>query len=151
MRTTVLTLSLETIKTAILLVWALWLSMVTLMNMLEALKTMNALPQSFKTSSNWSLMLRVTQTYPTPVWLVAILFALVIVWETLATVALWVALLSGIPEVATTALGLLTLLWGGFMLANQFYMAWLIDPGLVAAHRSLFGVSLMSLLAYRLL
>ena len=144
-------LGIAQIKAGILLVWALWLSLVTVMNMLEALKAMNALPERFKTSSNWTLMLRVTQTYPTPVWLVAILFAVVIIWETLTTVALWMALFTGSLEVATTALGLLTLLWGGFMLANQFYMAWLTDPGLVAAHRSLFGVSMVSLLAYRLL
>jgi hypothetical protein len=144
-------LSIAQIKTGVLLVWALWLSMVTLMNGLEALKALNVLPINFQTSSNWSLMLRVTQTYRTPVWLVAVLFALVIVWELLTTVALWVAIFSGSPEVATTALGLLTLLWGGFMLANQFYMAWLTDPGLVAAHRSLFGVSLVSLLVFRLL
>lgn len=144
-------LSIVQIKTGVLLVWALWLSIVTVMNGLEVLKALNALPASFQTSSNWSLMLRVTQTYRTPVWLVAVLFALVILWELLTTVALWVAIFSGSSEVATTALGLLTLLWGGFMLANQFYMAWLTDPGLVSAHRSLFGVSLVSLLAFRLL
>lgn len=144
-------LSIAQIKSGIVLLWALWLSLVTLMNGLEALKALGSLPSRFKTSSNWSLMLRVTETYRTPVWLVGVLFALVILWELLTSVALWVALLSGSPEVATTALGLLTLLWGGFMLANQFYMAWLTDPGLVAAHRSLFGVSLLSLLAYRLL
>ncbi|MCL6526804.1 MAG: hypothetical protein K6T57_07945 [Thermaceae bacterium] len=144
-------LSIGQIKSGIVLLWALWLSLVTLMNGLEALKALGSLPSRFKTSSNWSLMLRVTETYRTPVWLVGVLFALVILWELLTSVALWVALLSGSPEVATTALGLLTLLWGGFMLANQFYMAWLTDPGLVAAHRSLFGVSLLSLLAYRLL
>ncbi|GEM87204.1 hypothetical protein [Meiothermus granaticius] len=144
-------LSIAQIKSGIVLLWALWLSLVTLMNGLEALKALGSLPSRFKTSSNWSLMLRVTETYRTPVWLVGVLFALVILWELLTSVALWVALFSGSPEVATTALGLLTLLWGGFMLANQFYMAWLTDPGLVAAHRSLFGVSLLSLLAYRLL
>ena len=145
------TLEIATIKQGILLFWALWLSIVTVMNGLEALKAMGLMSQSFKTSSNWSLMLRVTGTYNTPVWFNALLFALVIIWEGLASVALWVAVISGSPAVATTALGLLTLLWAGFMLANQFYMAWLTDPALVAAHRSLFGVALLSLIAIQLL
>ena len=145
------TLEIATIKQGILLFWAIWLSIVTVMNCLEALKAMGTVPQAFKTSSNWTLMLRVTSTYNTPVWFNALLFAVVIIWEALASVALWVALVSGSPEVATTALGLLTLLWAGFMLANQVYMAWLTDPALVAAHRSLFGVALLSLMAVHLL
>jgi hypothetical protein len=149
--TTLFTLEITHLKTGILLFWAVWLSIVTVMNGLEALKAIGVVPQGFKTSSNWSLMLRVTGTYNTPVWFNALLFAVVILWEALASVALWVAVISGSLEVATTALGLLTLLWAGFMLANQFYMAWLTDPALVAAHRSLFGVSLLSLMAVQLL
>ncbi|GIW33338.1 hypothetical protein [Meiothermus sp.] len=139
------------IKQGIVLVWAVWLSMVTLMNILEAFKALGLVPQNWKTSSNWTLMLRTTGIYHPPVWLVALLFGGVIVWEAVASGLLWWAFVTGSLEVATAAFGWCILLWGGFILANQFFMAWLTDPNLVAAHRSLFGVFVISLMAIRLL
>lgn len=114
-------LTINALKQGILLLWAVWLSMVTVMNVLEALKAAKILPESVKASSNWTLMLRVTSVYKTPTWINGVMFAGVIIWEAIASVYLWAAFFTGNTDTATTALILCIALWGAFILVNQFF------------------------------
>ncbi|WP_424952499.1 DUF2165 family protein [Deinococcus sp.] len=139
------------IKAGVLLMWALWMTLVTVYNLLDALKTLRVLPPTTLSSSNFALLLSTTARHRTPRWLVWALFGGVIVWEALASGLLWGALLGGGLRLASAALGVSLLLWGGFILANQFFMTWLSEPGAVAAHRSLFSMTALSLLLLYLL
>ena len=139
------------LKQGILLLWAMWLSMVTVMNILETLKALHLLPQNFKASSNWSLMLRLTAIYKTPIWLNAFMFVGVIVWETVATLFLWAAFFTGNLETATTAMIICIALWAAFILLNQFFLVFTTEPAVATVHRDLFVAFLVSLMALRLL
>jgi hypothetical protein len=146
-----ISLSILTLKQGILLLWAVWLSMVTFMNILEALKAAKVLPESVKASSNWTLMLRVTSVYKTPLWIDGVMFAGVIIWEAVASVYLWAAFFTANIETATTALILCIALWGAFILVNQFFLVFNSEPAVATVHRDLFVVFVLSLLALRLL
>jgi hypothetical protein len=146
-----ISLSILTLKQGILLLWAVWLSMVTVMNILEALKAAKVLPESVKASSNWTLMLRVTSVYKTPLWIDGVMFAGVIIWEAVASVYLWAAFFTANIETATTALILCIALWGAFILVNQFFLVFNSEPAVATVHRDLFVVFVLSLLALRLL
>lgn len=139
------------IKSGMLLMWALWMTLVTVYNLLDALKTLRVMPTRTVSSSNFALLVRTTRVYRTPRWLVWTLFWGVIVWEALASGLLWAALLGGGLGLASAALGVSLLLWAGFILANQFFMTWLTEPAAVAAHRSLFNMTALSLLLLYLL
>jgi hypothetical protein len=144
-------LTISVLKQGILLLWAIWLLMVTVMNVIEALKATKLLPEFIKASSNWSLMLRVTAVYKTPVWINAVLFAGVIVWEAVVTLYLWAAFFTGNLDTATTALILCVALWGAFILVNQFFLVFNTEPAIATVHRDLFVAFLVSLMAIRLL
>jgi hypothetical protein len=144
-------LTLSVLKQGILLLWAIWLSMVTVMNILEALKASRILPESVKASANWTLMLRVTSVYKTPVWINGVMFAGVILWEAVASVLLWAAFFTGNIDTATTALILCIALWGAFILVNQLFLVFTTEPAVATVHRDLFVVFVVSLLAIRLL
>jgi hypothetical protein len=144
-------LTINTLKQGILLLWAIWLSMVTVMNILEALKAAKLLPESVKASANWTLMVRVTSIYKTPVWINGVMFAGVIIWEAVASSLLWTAFFTGNLETATTALILCIALWGAFILVNQFFLVFNIEPAVATVHRDLFVVFVVSLLVIRLL
>ncbi|WP_407542828.1 DUF2165 family protein (plasmid) [Deinococcus radiomollis] len=139
------------IKAGVLLMWALWMTLVTVYNLLDALKALRLLPHTLLSSSNFALLLSTTAQHRTPRWLVWTLFWGVIVWEALASGLLWAALLGGGLGLAWAALGVSLLLWAGFVLANQFFMTWLTEPGAVTAHRSLFSMTALSLLLLYLL
>ncbi|MGL4611741.1 MAG: hypothetical protein ACRCYY_19030 [Trueperaceae bacterium] len=144
-------LSVFTLKQGILLLWAIWLSMVTVMNIIEALKAAKLLPSSVKASANWTLMLRITDVYKTPIWINAVMFAGVIVWEAVASVLLWSAFFTRNIDTATTSLILCIALWGAFILVNQFFLVFNTEPAVATVHRDLFVVFVVSLLAIRLL
>src|SRR5690606_32313926 len=106
-------ISLLTLKRGLLLFWAVWASVVTLTNLFDALKALGVLPADWEfASGNWDFLLEITARYATPHWLIAILFAGVIVWEFLIALAFWRALAAAIttggfaPRPAITAFGL---------------------------------------------
>ncbi len=70
------------IKRTILLIWALWALFVTLSNIFDGLKTIGILSENFRfVSGNFGYIQAATQIYYFPVWLNAVLFILVILWE----------------------------------------------------------------------
>lgn len=150
-------LGLPELKNGIVLLWALWLSLVTLFNIFDALKALAILPQSWVfASGNYAFMLETTKIYRTPRWINAALFAGVIAWELLASLLLWRALLLGGEIAAVNAAFTVSLaLWGGFILADEFFLAYFVESegsySVASTHREIFAVFLLSLLAIHLL
>ncbi len=139
-------------KWIIVWVWAIWLSLVTIMNICEALVALKVLPANFKfASSNWSLMLNVCGVYNTPRAIVALMFAAVIVWEAAATMLLWLAAFTRDMPLTDAGFGLLVALWGGFLIMSQFFRSFVVNPAIPEAHRSIYGVCLLSWVAMHVL
>lgn len=140
------------LKWVVVWVWAVWLSLVTIMNVCEALMALRVLPANFKfASSNWSLLLDVCGIYDTPRALVALLFAAAIVWEAAATSLLWAAAFGRNPAQADLGFGLMMALWGGFLVMSQFFRSFVVNPAIPEAHRSIYGVCLLSWMALHVL
>lgn len=145
-------LAISDLKWIIVLVWAIWLSLVTIMNICEALMALKVLPPHFKfASSNWSLMLNVTGIYQTPRLFVAVMFAGVIVWEAVVTGFLWVGTVGRNLGMTDMGFGLMIGLWGGFLIMSQLYRSFVVNPAIPEAHRSIYGVCLLSWLAMHVL
>ena len=147
-------ISLLTLKRSLLLFWAVWASVVMLTNLFDALKALGVLPAGWGLASgNWDFLLETTARYATPHWLIAILFAGVIVWEFLAALAFWWALAAAVatggfaPRPAITAFGLGAGLMAAFMLADEVLIAYEVE----STHLGLFTGLLVSLLVVTLL
>lgn len=83
-------LSLVTVKGGLLVFWAVWYSVVTLTNVLDAPRAPRALPADWAfASGNWDFMVATAAIYAPPRWLLAILFTGVIAWELLAAISFW--------------------------------------------------------------
>lgn len=144
--------SISELKWIIVWIWAIWLALVTIMNICEALMALKILPANFKfASSNWSLLLNVTAIYNTPRAIVALLFAGAIVWEAAATILLFVAGLGHSLPITDLGFGLMIALWGGFLLMSQFFRSFVVNPAIPEAHRSIYGVCLLSWVAMHIL
>jgi len=140
--------SISELKWIIVWIWAIWLALVTLMNICEALMALKILPANFKfASSNWSLLLNVTAIYNTPRAVVAVLFAGAIVWEAAATLLLFGAGLGHSVPITDLGFSLMIALWGGFLLMSQFFRSFVVNPAIPEAHRSIYGVCLLSWVA----
>jgi hypothetical protein len=147
-------ISLLTLKRGLLLFWAVWASVVTLTNLLDALKALGVLPAGWAfASDNWAFLLETTAIYDTPHWLLAMLFAGVIGWELLTALAFWRALGTAVasggfaPQQAITAFGLGLGLMAGFMVADEVFIAYAVE----STHLGLFMALLLSLFAVLLL
>ncbi len=145
------------IKQMILLLWALWLTLVVVLNILDGLKGLGRLPARFKfASTNFTTMVQVTSIYGTPRWLVWILFVGVVSWEAVAAGLLWRAFFqtASLPAVNTAFLVALGL-WGAFILVDEFFLTFITESAgaysLSATHRSIFTAFLVSLLAMHIL
>lgn len=139
-------------KWIIVWVWAIWLSLVTIMNICEALIAIKVLPAGFKfASSNWSLLLSVCGIYNTPRVIVALMFAAAIVVEAAATALLWLAAVARDMALADAGFAVLIALWGGFLIMSQFFRSFVVNPSIPEAHRSIYGVCLLSWVALHLL
>ena len=70
-------LSLLTLKRGLLLFWAIWFSIVSLTNRLDALQALRVLPaDSAFASGNWDVILSTAVIYATPRWLLVLLLLL---------------------------------------------------------------------------
>ena len=140
------------LKWVVVWVWALWLSLVTIMNVCESLIALKVLPASFKfASSNWTLLRNVCGIYDTPRAIVALMFVAAIVAEAVASALLWIAAFRQDMPAADAGFGLMMTLWGGFLIMSQFFRSFVVNPAIPEAHRSIFGVCLLSWMALHLL
>ncbi len=150
-----LDLDLSTVKHGVLLFWAAWYTVVFLTNVLDGLKAVGVLGEGWKfASGNWVFLKETTAIYRTPVWLVAVLFGGIVVWEGLATWSMWHAFGAfggvghqpGLQAVYVAfAAGLAQ--FGAFIVADEVFISYAI----AATHMRIVLLMLTSLLAIRLL
>ncbi len=142
------------LKRGILLFWAIWISIVTLMNVGDAFKAAGLLPPDWKLSSgNYDAIVHVTSIYGTPRWLDFLLLLGVIVWESVAMVLFWWALrrywtaASRRWHAVYLAFISLLALFGVFILTDEIFHKY----GLEGDHRGIAMLLLASLIAIQLL
>jgi hypothetical protein len=152
------TLTLLHLKQGIILFWALYMSLVVILNLFDAAKILKFLPATWKFSSgNFWFIEQVTKMYSTPSWINGVLFAGAIVWEIVNTVMLWAALLAfdGSSYASVNSALIVGLaLWAAFMVIDEFFLAWSVAIGnsnAMEGHRSLFVSWLVCLMAINLL
>src|SRR5271170_7609786 len=84
-----------TLKLALLVVWAAWLTVVFTTNALDALKSLGLISESWAfASGNYRFLTETTARYNVPGRINALLFLCVIIWEGTATILFWRAVWS---------------------------------------------------------
>jgi hypothetical protein len=153
-----LALDLLTLKQGIILLWALWMTLVVILNVFDVFKSAGQLPETWKFSSgNFWYIGQVTKIYNTPAWINWVMFLGVIVWEIFGGILLWVALFdfTGSSYAIIDAAFVVNIaLWGAFIVMDELFQAWAAEIGnsnAMEAHRSLFVAWLISLMAIHLL
>ncbi len=134
--------------------WALYLSVVTLTNTLDALIALGVLGSGWTfASGNYAAVVEVMSRYPLPGLIHAAAFAGVIAWEAVGAVLLWRATVAsrGLARPPARplylAFGALVGLWCAFMVVDELFMAYQFE----STHRELLIASLASLLVIVLL
>ena len=138
------------IRRIILLVWALWSAVVTLSNIFDALRSLGMLPDWFKfVSGNFGYIQSATS-----VWLNAILFAGVIIWEALMSwnfFKAFAAVKGGIRSAVYKPFVFGLTLFGGFLVLDELLIAYDRLGSIEQDHLAFFGALIISLLAIVLL
>lgn len=141
------------LKRSLLLFWAIWLSVVFLGNLSDAGKELGLLGQSWAfASGNFKFVQATTARYDIPDVVNAVLFAGVILWESLAAFLFWRATWvyrnkslgrKDLYRAFTSSL----LLWGAFCIMDEILIAYAVE----ATHLRLLTSQLVTLLAIELL
>jgi hypothetical protein len=140
-------------KRLLLLFWAVWLSVVFLSNLTDAMKGLGWLGESWAfASGNLQFIRQTTARYGTPDAVNGVLFAGVVVWEGVAAVLFWRAAWvfrgrgagrRSVYRAFTASL----LLWAGFLVADEVFIAYALE----GTHLRLFVAHLATLLTVELL
>jgi hypothetical protein len=139
--------SILTLKQGLILFWALWIGLVVVHNIFDALKELGVLPGSWRfVSTNFQGILDLLGAERTLRWLVGLLYAAVIAWEGFTAYLFWMALLTSRGAVneraVITAFAANLALWAVFMLADEAFG----DYELGAAHLRFFITQLVTLM-----
>ena len=142
------------LKRGILLFWSLWISIVLLLNVGDALKVAGFLPGEWKLASgNYDAIVHVTSRFGTPHWIDTLLFLGVIAWEALCAVLFWRALRlyrgtqSRRWRAVYLAFTALLALFGMFILADETFHAYKMEGD----HRGIAVLLLASVVTIQLL
>lgn len=137
------------LKRILLLFWAAWLSVVATTNVLDGLRTLGALPQSFKfVSGNWNWINQVMDPLAIPRGLQVFFYVGAITWETLAALLFWWAAVSyrGRPlsqeKAVVLACGVNLALWAAFQVLDEVLIAYVPE----GVHRVIFISQIATLL-----
>ena len=143
------------IRRIILLVWALWSAVVTLSNVFDAFRSLGLLPDWFKfVSGNFGYIQAATSIYVFPVWLNAVLFAGVIIWEALMSWNFFKAfagLKNGIEKLIYKPFVFGLSLFGGFLVTDELLIAYDRLGSIEQTHLAVFVALMVSLLTVTLL
>ncbi|HEX4589968.1 MAG TPA: hypothetical protein VH120_08575 [Gemmataceae bacterium] len=140
-------------KRFLLVAWAVWLSVVLLTNLADAVKGLGWLGESWAfASGNLQFIRETTARYGTPDVVNGVLFGGVVVWEGVAAVLFWRAALAfrgrGVGRTAMyQAFAVQLLLWFGFLVADEVFIAYPLE----ATHLRIFVAQLVTLVAIELL
>jgi hypothetical protein len=140
------------LKRALLFFWAAWLALVFLTNLLDGLKALGLLAESWPfASGNYRFMVETTARYHPPAWVNGLLFAGVVGWEAIAAVLFAWAALSfrgrGEQRGLYPAFLVSLMLWAAFLIAEEVCIAYTVE----AVHFRLFTAELATLLVVELL
>lgn len=147
-------INLGVLKRGVLAFWAAWLSVVALTNILDALKGLGVLPQTWAwTSGNFGWIQQSMKPLGVSVGIEALLFLGVIIWEVLAAVLFWRATMQyrNRPLVeeraAVLACAVNLALWCTFQVLDEVFLTF--EPE--AVHRVIFANQILTLLMLHLL
>ncbi|HEX4591913.1 MAG TPA: hypothetical protein VH120_18385 [Gemmataceae bacterium] len=140
------------INRILLLFWAAWLSVVTTTNVLDGLRALAVLPDSFRfCSGNWAWINQVMDPLAVPRGLQAVLYIGAIAWEATAAALFWwaVAAYRGRPlpreKAALWACVVNLALWAAFQVLDEVFLAYPPE----AVHRVIFVSQLATLVWLR--
>ena len=141
------------LKQGILLFWALWLTVAWLANTCDGLKACHLLRTDWKfASGNYAFIVETTQKYRTPLWLNAVLFGSVILWQGGAALLFWFAFsaFQGVHRPGGNTLYpafLVSLaLWAAFIVVDEIFLAYETED----THLRVFTAQAISLLVLTL-
>jgi hypothetical protein len=145
-------LGFTTLQLGLLLLWALFLTLVVLTNVTDALKHLGVLPGWWTLASgNYGMVVTTTSAHGIPGGVAAVLFAGVIAWEGLAAWMFFRAWATfrrtgdgRAPEV-TAAFTVSLALWGAFLLTDEALIAYAFAP----SHARILIGQLLSLFVVR--
>jgi hypothetical protein len=119
-------IEIATIQIALLAFWALWFTLVWVMNIFDVLKVFDVLPQEWQAASgNYKIIAKHTGVYHAPEWLNQVLYAGVLIWQAIIVAGLWAAFLGSVAgntllyERIHFAYGSALFLFGVFLLADE--------------------------------
>ena len=142
-------------KKILLLIWALWSVFVTLSNICDGLKSLGLLPDGFRfVSGNFGYIQAATQIYSFPVWLNAILFVVVILWELMMSYLFFKAFFKFNGEEDRVVLQpfiLGIILFGGFLVMDEFLITYDRLGSIEQSHLGFLTGLLVSFLTIKLL
>lgn len=138
------------LKRLLLLLWAVWLTVVLATNVADGLKASGLLGDGWAfASGNYHFLAETTGRYGTPAWVNELLFVGVVCWDGAATLLFWVAFARGPSRRGGlyAAFVVSLTLWGAFLVADEVCIAYAVE----ATHLRLLTAQLVTLLAVELL
>jgi hypothetical protein len=146
------TVRFSTLQSGLVLFWAIWLSIVTLTNIFDALKQLGLLPDDFTMAAyNFDLLVATIGAHGVSAWIGAILFAGALTWEFLGSALLWRAwnaMRRGAPGTAievTQAFAVNLALWAAFLIATELT----VNYATAGTHKTILIAQLATLLVLR--
>jgi hypothetical protein len=116
----------DSIQLALVAFWALWFTIVWIMNILDALQVFCVLPEDWKAASgNYNIIAKHTDVYDAPEWLNRGMYLGVILWQGVVVIGLWIAFFGSLEAGALLlarvnfALGAGLFLFAAFLLADE--------------------------------
>lgn len=134
----------------LLLLWAVWLSVVLATNVVDGCKALGLLGEGWVfASGNYRFLAETTARYGTPAWVNGVLFLGVVCWEGLAALLFWAAFARGPSRRGSLYAAFIAslTLWGAFLVADEVCIAYPVE----ATHLRLLTAQLVTLLAIELL
>ncbi len=146
-------MTLSSINRIVLVFWATWLSAVATTNVLDGLRALGVVVDSFKfVSGNWHWINQVMDPLGVPRGPQAILFVGAITWQTLGAVLFWWAVATyggralAQEKAALYACGVNLALWAAFQMLDEVFIAYQPE----GVHRVIFVSQIVTLLLLNL-
>ncbi len=149
-----MTAGLLPLKLLLLGLWASWFALVLITNVFDAVHAMGKLPDNWVfRSQNFKRVREAVELYEAPLWLAALLFVGVMVWQAAVAILLWytwtASLAAGQVQLAQVnfafvgAMGM----WAAFILAEEIFKQYRTET----KHLLFFTAQLLTLVALHLL